>query len=474
MRYILFFLTFFLFVNTSHSNNDTDKALKDIKGTINKGLSTIESTGQEVGNVIGGTYTAFDFDEKLNVDTNVEACVKTPEIPPWYLKLEYPCELLWDQACWTERVCVSYPAGVSCKAFSCKVKWRQVCTTVKICSPPYPSGIKYCSTNWKVFPGIPQVKRCQDAKIAEIEIAGTGILKYSPEAAIFKTVLKGSYFGQGFEYGVDCKLPLSGDYQIKFDMISRKIKSIDNTDGSAYDTDIGVNVPKMDPGTLANPSELLVPAEVEVSPSYEFNLGANDDDNDGMMDEAADKGGSFDDSSVKKPKDSLKNQEDGESDASKNKKNETFRDKAMNKINKSPFCSIIDTTPSMTPPGIAADAIFNIAPLKGNLSVKVKLGITACGGSAGDFAFIFPTLAFEQTLLAIKNGGEIGVPGASVNLFPQNPVPPIMDAFVGEMNKFFDHFNRFFSKRTFEGLTKPFCDSNEVRQALQFFGIRGC
>tara|TARA_Y100000992_G_scaffold93412_1_gene60147 strand:- start:97 stop:483 length:387 start_codon:yes stop_codon:yes gene_type:complete len=128
----------------------------------------------------------------------------------------------------------------------------------------------------------------------------------------------------------------------------------------------------------------------------------------------------------------------------------------------------------MTPPGIAADAIFNIAPLKGNLSVKVKLGITAGGGSAGDFAFIFPTLAFEQTLLVIKNGGEIGVPGASVNLFPQNPVPPIMDAFVGEMNKFFDHFNRFFSKRTFEGLTKPFCDSNEVRQALQFFGIRGC
>ena len=91
----------------------------------------------------------------------------------------------------------------------------------------------------------------------------------------------------------------------------------------------------------------------------------------------------------------------------KNKKNETFRDKAMNKINKSPFCSIIDTTPSMTPPGIAADAIFNIAPLKGNLSVKVKLGITAGGGSAGDFAFIFPTLAFEQTLLVIKNGGEI-------------------------------------------------------------------
>ena len=54
-------------------------------------------------------------------------------------------------------------------------------------------------------------------------------------------------------------------------MISRKIKSIDNTDGSAYDTDIGVNVPKMDPGTLANPSELLVPAEVEVSPSYDSN-----------------------------------------------------------------------------------------------------------------------------------------------------------------------------------------------------------
>ena len=474
MRYILFFLTFFLFVNTSHSNNDTDKALKDIKGTITKGLSTIESTGQEVGNVLGGTYTAFDFDEKLNVDTNVEACVKTPEIPPWYLKMEYPCELMWDQACWTERVCVSYPAGVKCKAFSCKVKWRQACTTVKICTPPYPSGVKYCSTNWKVFPGIPQVKRCQDAKIAEIEISGSGLLKYSPEAAIFKTILKGSYFGQGFEYGVDCKLPLSGDYEIKFDMISRKIKSIDNTDGSAYDTNIGVDKPKLDPGTLANPSELLVPAEVEAEPSEDFELGGVDEDGDGASDTTSDKGKKFDSSSVKKPKDSLKDQKDGESDASKNKKKESFRDKAKNKIDNSPFCEIIDTTPSMTPPGIAADAIFNIAPLKGNLSVKVELGITAGGQSAGDFAFIFPTLAFEQTLLVIKNGGEIGIPGASVNLFPQNPVPPIMDAFVGEMNKFFDRFGQFFTVKTWHGLTRPFCGSNEVKQALQFFGIRGC
>ena len=100
----------------------------------------------------------------------VEACVKTPEIPPWYLKLEYPCGLTWDQACWNQRFCVSYPNGAKCGAFYCKVRWRQVCTTTQICSPPYPSGVQYCNTNWKVFPGIPQVKRCQDAKVAEVEI----------------------------------------------------------------------------------------------------------------------------------------------------------------------------------------------------------------------------------------------------------------------------------------------------------------
>ena len=469
MKKIILILLSVFFYSSSFANNHNDNTIDLIQGTISEGLEEISSSGQSAGNILGGTYTFFDFNEQVSWNTDVEACVKTPEIPSYSISVAYPSGVSFSEVCGSICLPELKCSGDWYNPDSWKCNWEMKCSDV--CTGIYyPTGVSWSSVSWKVFPGINAVSRCQNVEAIDVKIGGSGILQYSPEAALFSTILKGEMYGFPLEYGIECKLPLSGDFEITFDMISRTITNIDNSDGSAYSTDIGIEAPEFDPGNLANPSEILVPAEIEVEPSYEFELGGTGDDAAGEATTTHTVDKAFDSSSVNIPKDDLKTRASGESDSDQNAKKGNVRERVMSSIDDSPFCEIIDTFPSITPPGIAADAIFNIAPLQGSMAVGVNFGISSGGASAGNYAFVLPTLTLDQTLLVIKNGSEIGVPGGSINILPKNPVEDITNSFVNEINGFANQMQSFFSAKTVKDYLTPFCASSEVVDALKWVG----
>lgn len=461
----LVLLLFLIFLySPSFANNHNDDDIEIIQGVISDGLAQIGEAGQSAGDILGGEFTFFDFDEQVSWNTDLEACVKTPEIPSAEISFIYPSGLHWSQVCGS--ICYPY---LRCGFWSCDAGFdcSDVCTGIW-----FPSGIDYSEAKWKIFPGISSVRRCQNVEAVNIRLGGEGILQYSPDAALFSAILKGEMYGFPLEYGIECALPLSGDFEIKFDMISRSISSIDNTDPdkSPYSTDIGFNAPEFNLGNIENPSEILVPADIEVEPSYEFKLQGSKENADGLATDTEAADVEFGDSSVSKPRESLKNQSTGETDSSKNTKKGSIREKVMKGADDSPFCEIVNTFPSITPPGIAADAVFNIAPLQGSMAVGISLGISPGGASAGNFSFALPTLTLEQTLLSIENGKDIGVAGGMINILPKNPVNEITESFVNEIVGFARNMEQFFGGMTNRYFTGPFCDSGPVKEATKWIG----
>ena len=393
------------------------------------------------------------------MDTEIRACVKTPSIPEQTLQVKYPCDVKWGRI--IHKVC----SPVGCDNFnplSCNV--RQECKKIKL--GKYPRKIKECTVDWKVFPGIDALERCQKAEAIDVKIGGAGILQYTPEAALFKAIIKGQMYGNQFKTGIECKLPNSGDYEITLDLITRTITSIDNSDESTYEFPVGVSKPEWDHGNALDADKWFVPADVEEEESYEIELKGGDEDKNNQATTTTSEKVTM---QLKIPGEDLKVKGSRETNSQKMTKKKNVIKKMMDTTS-GPFCEIINDMPSITPPGLAAEAIFNIAPLVGNMAVGVGLGATLGGIELGDFKFVMPSYTFDQTLFVIKSGYEVPVPNPDMNIFPVNNANEIAKIFTEKIKMFNQQSHIHFLRKTSQDYIMPWCRSKEAVRAMSWVG----
>ena len=130
MKKIILILLSVFFYSSSFANNHNDNTIDLIQGTISEGLEEISSSGQSAGNILGGTYTFFDFNEQVSWNTDVEACVKTPEIPSYSISVAYPSGVSFSEVCGSICLPELKCSGDWYNPVSWKCNWEMKCSDI--------------------------------------------------------------------------------------------------------------------------------------------------------------------------------------------------------------------------------------------------------------------------------------------------------------------------------------------------------